>query len=250
VDLENLTVDLITASFDVLSNAMYRGESEQTVFVLRSFLINKIPTLLTNLSGSMFPPLTPDFCIRQAMNRVDPNAFPSFSQGFEMMNDGGNMLSDVRQDFLLACALHHLIQEEAIESILGEAPMAGLPAGGRYVKEDLLTQCSSNTERIEEIIGELESVNGNAGAIVAAITDIIRNACNTKETMSLKTTCNSLSRRPQSLDIIMQFTSPSSILYPLCVLLDTWRYEEDQGESNSSARSLRTDLCRGISTSL
>lgn len=27
----------------------------------------------------------------------------------------------------------------------------------------------------------------------------------------------------------MQFTSPTSILLPLCNLLDTWGYEDDQG---------------------
>lgn len=29
---------------------------------------------------------------------------------------------------------------------------------------------------------------------------------------------------------MLQFTSPSSILQPLCNLLDAWHYEEDQGE--------------------
>lgn len=28
----------------------------------------------------------------------------------------------------------------------------------------------------------------------------------------------------------MQFTSPGSVLQPLCTLLDAWRYEEDQGK--------------------
>jgi mediator of RNA polymerase II transcription subunit 5 len=48
--------------------------------------------------------------------------------------------------------------------------------------------------------------------------------------MTLKMICNSLSRKPQCLDIVLQFTSPASILQPLCNLLDGWHYEEDQGE--------------------
>ncbi|KAI9831464.1 MAG: hypothetical protein M1819_005063 [Sarea resinae] len=228
-DISNLTVDLIIASFDVLSNAMYRNEPVQTMFLLRSFLVNKIPILLTTLSGSMFPPLTAEFCITQALGRIDPNAFPSFSQMFDPLS-GGGMLSDVRQEFLFACALHQLIPEESIERLLGEIPMQTLPAGGRYVKEDLVGQCTSSPERVEELLGEIESMDGNAGAIVAAITEVIHNLCLTKETMSLKSICSSLSRRPQSLDIMLLFNTPANLLQPVCQLLDNWRFDEDQGE--------------------
>lgn len=47
--------------------------------------------------------------------------------------------------------------------------------------------------------------------------------------MYLKTICNLLSRKPQALDVILQFTAPASILRPLCQFLDEWRYEGDQG---------------------
>jgi mediator of RNA polymerase II transcription subunit 5 len=49
-------------------------------------------------------------------------------------------------------------------------------------------------------------------------------------TMYLKTICNLLSRKPQVLDVMLQFTSPASILRPLCQFLEEWRYEGDQGE--------------------
>jgi mediator of RNA polymerase II transcription subunit 5 len=48
--------------------------------------------------------------------------------------------------------------------------------------------------------------------------------------MHLKTVCNLLSKKPQALDVILQFTSPDSILRPLCLFLDAWRYEGDQGQ--------------------
>lgn len=57
------------------------------------------------------------------------------------------------------------------------------------------------------------------------------NLCNQKETMTLKNICNSLSRRPQALDVILLFRSPRQILQPLCALLDSWHWDEDQGES-------------------
>jgi mediator of RNA polymerase II transcription subunit 5 len=54
--------------------------------------------------------------------------------------------------------------------------------------------------------------------------------------MSLKSLCNALSRRPQSLDVFLEFTSPISILQPLCQLLDGWRYEDDQGMSITQSK--------------
>lgn len=49
--------------------------------------------------------------------------------------------------------------------------------------------------------------------------------------MTLKTICNSLSRRPQALDVIMLFRNTKQVLQPLCSLLDSWRWDEDQGEN-------------------
>jgi mediator of RNA polymerase II transcription subunit 5 len=50
-------------------------------------------------------------------------------------------------------------------------------------------------------------------------------------TMYLKTICNLLSKKTQALDVMLQFTSPVSILRPLCQFLDEWRYEGDQGNT-------------------
>jgi mediator of RNA polymerase II transcription subunit 5 len=57
--------------------------------------------------------------------------------------------------------------------------------------------------------------------------------------MSLKSICNALSGKPQLLDVTMQFTSPASVLQPLCTLLDAWRYEDDQGKYLSILDSRR-----------
>lgn len=223
-DTATLATEFITASFDTLANGMYRGEPSQTMFSLKSFLINKIPHLL-----AMCPLLNPEFCISNALSRIDSNAFPSFSQSFDV-SGGNTSLADVRQDFLFSCVLHQLIPSQSVERLLGEQPMAAPPAGGRYSKENLIAQCAANPERVETIINELENLDGQAASIVAAVTDIIRNQCVAKETMSLKTICNALSRKPQALDVVLQFTSPASVLQPLCQLLDTWTYEDDQGE--------------------
>jgi len=165
-----MATDLITAAFDILANAMYRSEPSQTLFCLKSFLVNKIPVLLSQISPSIFP-MTPEISITQALSRVDPNAFPAFSQGFDEMLGNNNSLADVRQDFLNACALHGLIQTATVERLLGETPMQG-PPDTKYEKRTLLEQCKNNFDKISMYIDELENLDGNAGAIVGAIAEV------------------------------------------------------------------------------
>jgi mediator of RNA polymerase II transcription subunit 5 len=48
--------------------------------------------------------------------------------------------------------------------------------------------------------------------------------------MTLKTLCSLLVRKPSSLDVMLLFDKPVTILQPICDLLDNWHYDEDQGE--------------------
>ncbi|KAI9664753.1 MAG: mediator complex subunit [Bathelium mastoideum] len=229
-DMQSLTIDLMVASFDVLANAVARREWRDYLFSLKSFVVNKVPHLISMLASSFFLPLTPEFCIEEALKFVDPNVFPSLASSFNNMLGSDSVVGDVRQEFLLACALHGLILEESIPRIYGEVPMSGLPTSGRYFKDNLVAQCQNNTQRLEELVGEIENMDGNAAAIVGAVTEVIRNLCITKDTMSLKSICSSLSRRPLALDVTLQYATPISILQPICQLLNEWKYEEDQGE--------------------
>lgn len=54
--------------------------------------------------------------------------------------------------------------------------------------------------------------------------------CTNHETMSLKTLCSQLARNPLNLDVLLLFDKTTTILNPLCQLLDNWSYEDDQGE--------------------
>jgi mediator of RNA polymerase II transcription subunit 5 len=169
MDIQAMATDLVTAAFDILANAVYRSEPSQTVFSLKSFLVNKVPLLLVQLAGPLYA-LNAEMCITQALSHVDPNAFPSFSQGFDDIM-GNNSLADVRQDFLNACALHNLIPASIIQRLLGEPPMQA-PPETKYNKHDLVSQCKDNFEKVNLFIDELENLDGNAGAIVAAVTEV------------------------------------------------------------------------------
>lgn len=48
--------------------------------------------------------------------------------------------------------------------------------------------------------------------------------------MTLKLLCSQLAKKPLSLDVMLLFEKPITILQPLCELLENWKYEEDQGE--------------------
>lgn len=89
-----------------------------------------------------------------------------------------NIFSDsVRTDFCFACCLHGLIEESNIVGLLGDEPMQSLPAGGRYVKDDLVQQCLSDPERAESLIDELQLMDGNVGAVSQAITEVSLTFC-------------------------------------------------------------------------
>lgn len=170
-DIQTTSIDLILASFDVLANAIFRNENARATILLRSFLINKVPLLLEALSHSMFPSVSPEFCITQALSQVDTNAFPTLSSMFDESSSGNMFADSVRQDFCFACCLHGLIPEDSIEGLLGEIPMQTLPAGGRYTKEDLVQQCLTDLERAERLL-ELDHMDGNVGAVSQAIVEV------------------------------------------------------------------------------
>ncbi|KAF3811437.1 Mediator of RNA polymerase II transcription subunit 5 [Colletotrichum gloeosporioides] len=229
-DVQTTTIDLILASFDVLANAVSRNEGNSAAPLLRSFLMNKLPLLIENLSKHMYPPLTAEFCITEALGRVDTNTFPTLSSMFDESRSNNPFTDSVREEFCWACCLHGLVRESSIEGLLGETPYQNLPAGGRYVKDNLVAECLADPERMQALIGELDGKDGNAGAVCQALTEVLGQLCRNKETMSLKLLCSQLAQRPLSLDVMLLFEKPATILHPLCDLLENWKYDEDQGE--------------------
>ncbi len=173
-DIQSATIDLILASFDVLANAVFRNEGNKTAHLLRSYLMNKLPLLIANLSKNMFPPLTPEYCITDALRRVDTNAFPTLSSMFDDTRNNNPFTDSVREEFCWACCLHGLLPESSVEIILGETPYSSLPSRGRYIKETLVAECLTDPERIQSLIEELDNMDGNVGAASQALTEVRR----------------------------------------------------------------------------
>ena len=229
-DTPAMVSEFVLAAFDTLAttmNPLHPAAPHQT-FLVRSFILNKIPLILTRI---FVPQDTLNAVLSQVLSRIDPSILSNTpGNPFGGNGDMYSLPADIRQEFLFALALHGLIEEAAIQGILGELPMMTLPASGRYNSEDLVSQCHHDPDRVERLLEEIESLEGNAGAIALAVVEIIRGMCEKKETLSLRSICGFLTRKPSTIDVIMMFVKPALFLEPLCVLLDTWRYEEDLGE--------------------
>lgn len=169
-DIQLLAANLIVGSFDNLASAMRKGESVDAMFASRSFLVNKVPLLLTNIFSSGYTvSMGPQMCIVQALSQVDTNLFPPPSLG--IMTE--SVLPDIRQDFIFACALHSLIPVENIPTLLGEEPMMlPLSPDKLYSKDILLQQCSLSPEKAGQIVKELDNLNGNGGIAAQVIVEV------------------------------------------------------------------------------
>ncbi|OAQ77615.1 mediator of RNA polymerase II transcription subunit 5 [Purpureocillium lilacinum] len=223
-------IDLILASFDVLANAVFRNEAQRDAHVLKSFLVNKVPLLLCQLFSPQFSTTSSEFCITEALNRVDTSVFPTASLMFDESRSNNPYTESVREEFCTACALHGLVQREHVERILGETSMSYEPSLEKLSKDKLVQDCLSDSEKIQGLVRDLDKMDGNVGAMCQALVEIIRQLCNTKETVFLRVLCSELAQKPQSLDILLLFEKITSVLEPLCQLLDTWRYDDPEGE--------------------
>ncbi|PSR81209.1 mediator complex, subunit Med5 [Coniella lustricola] len=230
-DIQSTAIDLILASFDVLASAIFRNEGQRSAHLLRSYLINKVPLILASFAATASPmyPFNSELCITNALSRVDTNTFPTLSSLFES-GENNPFTESVRSDFVTACCLHGLVPESSIDKLLGDYAYQTLPAGGRYVKDKLVQECVADHDRMLRLITELEKMEGNAGAVCQAMTEMLSRLCSNKETMTLKQLCSQLARNPLNLDVLLLFDKTHTVLTPVCELLDNWGYEDDQGE--------------------
>ncbi|EME44832.1 hypothetical protein DOTSEDRAFT_24495 [Dothistroma septosporum NZE10] len=222
-DSQSLVSDLLVATFDVLTNAMLRKESRQNVKVIRSFLVNKVPVIISTLSG-----ISAESCIQMALipgGMISMNPLPPITNG---ATETREHLTAARLDLLQACHLHGLISEATVAAILQSS--VALPRVQKLNKDSLISQCANNVSRLESLVEDLDGMQGNAGAISGCIVETVHNLCVNKDTMSLKTVCNALIKKIPRMDIVMQYAQPSMILFPLCNILNGWTHDQDQSE--------------------
>lgn len=85
----------------------------------------------------------------------------------------GDLPVDLRQELLFACALHGVVGEEDIQGILGELPLGALPMTGKYDLGELVNSCTQDPDRVERLLEEIEGVEGNSGAVVRTVVEVV-----------------------------------------------------------------------------
>ena len=227
-DPQSLVVDLLVASFNVLTSFLLTKEPRQNVKVVRSFICNKIPLVITMVASNMQPPIASEACIQMALmagGMISMDPLPPISAGATEARD---TLKSTRLEFLQACALHSLVTEPTVSQILQE-PVA-LPRVAKLNKDNIVAQCVNNVSKLGEHIEDLAGMQGNVGAIAGCVVETVTNLCMSKDTMSLKSVCDKLIKRIPYMDYVLQYTQPGMLLLPLCNLLNEWTHDQDQSE--------------------
>ncbi|KAK6425366.1 hypothetical protein LTR95_016281, partial [Oleoguttula sp. CCFEE 5521] len=221
-NLQEAAAGLIVASFDVLTNAILRGDS---TLAIRSFVCNKLPLVLQGLF-SFAEPNASEAAIQGTLSAVNMEPLTPLTVGATEARD---VLKKTRADFLQACVMHTLVSD-AVATAMSPEPSATTAKATRYTREGLITQCANNTARLEATIMELDGMQGNAGAIAGCLIGIVDNLVTAKDTMTLKSVCNVLLRKIELVDVLLQYTQPADLLTPLYRTLDDWVHDEDQSE--------------------
>lgn len=160
----------------MVASAVFRSEAIRNGHLYKSFLVNKVPLMLRSLAASALPmyAFNAAHCISEALGRVDTNIFPTLSGMFDMTSNSSSFHDSVRQDFCFACQLHGLLTEAETEKLLGDITYQSLPDEGRLTKEALVQQCLRDHQRTHRMIGDLEKMDGNVGAVAQALIDVSR----------------------------------------------------------------------------
>jgi mediator of RNA polymerase II transcription subunit 5 len=148
--MEQAIVDLVLASFDLYELHISRANSEDITFLTQSFIVNKLPLLLTSLSSVAISTDPMPVLISKALGRVPVN-------------------TPQRDAFLLACAVHGLITAENIEEFTGAKP-SHVPT--KVHKASLAQKYQADTLRVEASISKLQDMDGNVSAHAEAIADV------------------------------------------------------------------------------
>ena len=163
--------DLIVAHFDVVAAVVLSEKSQRALRLCRSCLTNKLPPLLSLVAESSLEAISSEQCLNQALQQVDAE-IASISSATEDSAQHISLLREIRQEFLLACHSHKLISVTGVTNMLGVSPIQKKPMSGHYLKDDLIQQIKTHHSRADRLVGEVGTMQGNAGHIVQALIEV------------------------------------------------------------------------------
>ena len=206
------------ASFQVLKRSQLGSRSSLHFPQVDGFVRNKLPDILSTISGSSFGALSSEDSLASSWVEVKPELTSS-----ELLESGNH--------FLNVCSLHHLLSPEAAHRHIGDRNLVSTMPKALYSKDDLISQVSANPARLARLIIELSTTDGSGPAISQAIVEHIMTYCQSKETHHLRDLANNFVKKPDAINALAMFVRPSYWLGPLCTLLDDWRWDDIHGES-------------------
>ena len=159
----------------MLANAVFRDGGREDATLLRSFLINKVPLLLCQLFPPGFPTPSAEMCITNALQQVDPSLFPTASDMFDESRNNNPYTESVREEFCGACVLHGLVNKEHLETILGEMSMSY--EAEKKSKDKLVQDFLSHTTKSQDLLSDLERMDGNVAAACHALVEVCFDGC-------------------------------------------------------------------------
>lgn len=112
-----------------------------------------------------------EFVFQQAFSRLGQNSLQTFSQEFEFGSQDGAS-AESRQQFLLACALHGLIQQNSVGRLLGESSSATSITTAKYAKESLVAEFGHDARKLERLLNGVEGMDGNASTFAEALIEV------------------------------------------------------------------------------
>jgi mediator of RNA polymerase II transcription subunit 5 len=220
-DHASMFTDLVVASFDVLQRSHTRELNRQSLDRWCSFIVNKLPTLLSVISASSFGSFSTEDALKTGLQFVNVD-FPS---PYLTTN-----LSVVKTKFVQVCASYRLLPNLNVSMVVGtpEVDLSHSPA--LYSKDDLVSQMRSSQSKAAKLLKDMKSLDGNAANIAGAVVEVVHGYCQTKETVHLKELAAMMLRKPELIDILSVYVKPGYLLGPLCQLLDDWSWDDLHGE--------------------
>lgn len=165
-------MNLVIASFDLVMLAANRGDSADQIFLIRSFLVNRVPQLIIRISSSLYGYASTSYSVLEAIHRINPNI--QLQDGFEAgfsLHGPHTLQAEVMPDFLSSCLLYNVIDREQANRVIdGNAYQKALRV--KLDKRTLLQDAQNKPEVLDELIRGLDSMDGDVGARAEAIAEV------------------------------------------------------------------------------
>lgn len=120
-----------------------------------------------------FEPINHAYLISQSLGRLHPSFFTSIPPGYGMTSKT-TTISDARQQFVHACALHGLISRESIPHLVGGQVAQDTAMQARRSRRSLVNEFNANSHKLDTLIKGMESMDGNAVAATEAVVEVRR----------------------------------------------------------------------------